>query len=170
MNHEAFSIRNTLLDSLVFERDYTSMMMDTPDTIALETSIDQYIYYIPDPLFPKNQDLIISFLRGYQNMRIENITPDMMKIDGSTLGKREFRKLIGFLGSYTCILPDELSGFIEFSRLSSVQDGQFEMPTSFETSEYISLIDPRWHSLRLGLLEMTYIASVLEESQRSLGQ
>lgn len=103
-------------------------------------------------------------------MRIENTTPDMMKIDGSSLGKREFRKLIGFLGSYTCILPDELSGFIEFSRLSSVQDGQFEMPTSFETSEYISLIDPRWHSLRLGLLEMTYIASVLEESQRSLGQ
>ena len=69
-------------------------------------------------------------------MRIENTTPDMMKIDGSSLGKREFRKLIGFLGSYTCILPDELSGFIEFARLEARRHLELAISHTRESREF----------------------------------
>lgn len=168
VNHGAFSIRNTLLDSIVFDRECSTMRVIAPEGIIHYISPEQYFLYIPDPLFTENQGSILSFLRWSKDILLEDTGIGILKISWSTLGKREFKKLIGFLGSYTCILPDELSGFIEFSRLSSVRDGNFEMPTTFETSEYISLIDPRWHMMRLGLLEMSYIASTLEESQRNI--
>ena len=73
----------------------------------------------------------------------------MFNIDTRHIEEREFEKLIGFLGIYTCILSDDVQETTQFMRVYEVSDGAFELPTTVQNFRSIDFMDPNWHRLRM---------------------
>ncbi len=170
LGNHTFTVVNTLTATVVFEKECILMPREhikKPDEIHIDES--QSCVFIPDPLF---EDTGLFFRNFLANIPVDTLaitdSGTSMRLDASKLERREFLKLIGFLGVYTCILSEWLAEYPGYLQLSEVTDGRFTLPDTFSVSEMISCIDPRWHQARLALLEILYLAGTLEASKKNL--
>ncbi len=75
----------------------------------------------------------------------------------------ELSRFIGFLGKYSCILPDIPLWIPGYITTGEAWDNIFSLPETFSTSNKIEYLDPRWDRFRKGILELTYMEYLLGE-------
>ena len=168
INHGIFTVENTLTGTSIFQKEYSFMRKKQYRNELAERNTLYTCTFIPDPLFPETTEFLERVSEVYPENIILTHFPENIIIEMRWLDEGERKKLIGFLGTYTCILPDKSTGYMWYLRESEVIDGNFELPKTFEESEWVSVIDPRWHQMRLWLLEISYLASLIVRSESEL--
>ncbi len=168
IHHGIFTVENTLTGTPIFQKEYSLMRKKQYRKDLAERNTFYTCTFVPDPLFPQTREFLEWVSQIYPENIILTHSPENIMIEMRWLDEVERKKLIGFLGTYTCILPDISTEYMGYLRESEVIDGRFELPPTFEESEWVSLIDPRWHQIRLWLLEISYLASLIVRSEWEL--
>lgn len=165
-----FSIINTLTEIVIFEKKISIMNKKYAQFLPTSLIENYSICLISDPFLENTERFLTQFFSIPKLQKNTTITQneDIRLITFHSLSEEELKSIIWFFGRYTCILfenPLWLSGFL--STLEAT-DLSFHLPENFHESEDINLLDPRWHKMRIWILEIYYQEFLLREARKNL--
>lgn len=159
-----FYVKNTLLESVVF---FKEIIFQNPKIIITseEDPKDFTCYIWEDPISPWMIDFLdtlthLANLEKYIHYKKISEWLYLLKIKG--VHSDEIRKFIGFLGLYSCILPEAIPWLSWYLSLEDAGNSTFHLGEKFDVKTWIEYYDPRWHELRIWLLELTYYSHLLK--------
>ncbi|MBP9779776.1 hypothetical protein KBD33_04115 [Candidatus Gracilibacteria bacterium] len=164
-----FIVRNSLTEVDIFTWELkivSTRSIKSPIEIIRKYSLT----IISDPLFPES---FRSLQRLFEIPDIEKYisivqSGNIFNLTFNNIEKEDIQKFVGFLGKYVCIITDNSISFPGFLTEKTARDSKFYIPSEFEPNTEIDRMDPRWHELRMGLLEFSYGIYLLKEHQRLL--